>query len=97
MRPLRQINVFVGLLLLIVGGSALAYGLRNMAAGFRQGGFDAAYHVPNGVVDAGMGLAFIVVGLAMLRQPLRRRLPRLFVILFAVLIVVLGIQAGYVS
>ena len=97
MRPLRQINFFVGLLLLIVGGIALAYGLRNMAAGFRQGGLSAAYHVPNGVVDGAMGLAFIVVGLAMLRQPLRRRVPRLFVILIAVLIVALGIHAGYVG
>ena len=42
-------------------------------------------------------LAFIVVGLAMLRQTLRRRLPRLFVILLAVLIVALGIHAGYVA
>ena len=97
MRPLRQINFFVGLLLLIVGGSALAYGLRNMAAGFRAGGFGAAYQAPNGIVDGAMGLAFIVVGLAMLRQPLRRRLPRLFVILLAVLIVALGIHAGYVG
>ena len=97
MRPLRQINFFAGLLLLIVGGSALAFGLRIMAAAFRQGGLGAAYNAPNGVVDGAMGLAFIVVGLAMLRQPLRRRLPRLFVILIAVLIVALGIHAGYVG
>jgi hypothetical protein len=97
MRPLRQINFILGLLLLIVGGSALAFGLRNMAAGFRQGGFSTAYQAPNGVVDSAMGLAFIVVGLAMLRQPLRRRLPRLFVIVIAVMIVALGIHAGYVG
>src|SRR5579862_1353914 len=97
MRPLRQINFFVGLLLLIVGGSALAYSLRNMAGGFRQGGFDAAWHAPNGPVDCAMGLAFIVVGLTMLRKLLRRRLMRLFVIVVAVMIVALGIHAGYVG
>ena len=97
MRPLRQINFFVGLLLLIVGGSALAYGLRNMAVGFRQGGLDAALHAPNGSIDGALGLVLVIVGLAMLRSTLRRRLPRLIVIVFAVLTVVLAVHAGYVA
>jgi hypothetical protein len=97
MRPLRQINFFAGLLLLIVGGSALAYSLRNMSAGFRRGGFDAAYNAPNGVIDGAMGLAFIVIGLAMLRHLLSSRLSRVLVILVAAMIVMLGIHAGYVG
>ena len=97
MRPLRQINFFAGLLLLIVGGSALAYGLRNMSAAFRKGGLDAAYNTPNGVVDGAMGLAFIVIGLAMHRHLLRSRVSRVFIILIAAMIVMLGIHAGYVG
>ncbi|MBS0548669.1 MAG: hypothetical protein JSR24_13020 [Proteobacteria bacterium] len=96
MRPLRQINFVVGLLLLIGGGAFLMYGLSNMTAGLRKGGFDAALHAPNGAVDAGLGLASAVVGLALLRSPLRRRLPRIFVVSLAVLVVLLGVHAGYV-
>jgi hypothetical protein len=97
MGALRQINFLVGLLLLIAGGGALTFGLRDMAGGFRLGGFDGAWHAPNGAVDCAMGLAFIVVGLALLRKLLRRRLMRLFVIVVAVMIVALGIHAGYVG
>lgn len=97
MRPLRQINFVAGLLLLIVGGSYVAYSLRNMSAAFRKGGFDAAYNAPNGPIDGAMGLAFIVIGLALLRHLLRGRLARLFIILVAAMIVMLGIEAGYVG
>jgi hypothetical protein len=95
MRPLRQINFVLGLLLLIVGGGALMFGLRNMVAALRHDGFDAAFHAPNGVVDVTMGFAFVVVALAMLRALLRRRLTRLFVIVVAVLVVLLAVHAGY--
>ena len=97
MRPLRQIVFVAGLLLLIVGGSYVAYSLRNMSAAFRKGGLDAAWHAPDGPVDGVMGLAFIVIGLALLRHQLRSRLLRVVVILAAVLIVSLGIHAGYVG
>ena len=63
----------------------------------RHGGFSAAYHSPTVVVDGAMGLAFVVVGLALLRSPLKRRGPRLFVVVVAVLVVLLGVHAGYVG
>jgi hypothetical protein len=97
MRPLRQINFVIGLALLIVGGVMLTFGLRNMAAGFRLGGLNGAYGAPNGIVDGAIGFAFIVIGLAMLRATLRGRLARLFVIVGAVMVVFLGIHAGYVG
>jgi hypothetical protein len=97
MRPLRQINFVLGLILLIAGGGTAMFGLRNMTAGLRHGGFDGAYNAPNGTVDLGLGLALVVVGLAMLRGPLRRRLPRLFVIVTAVSVVLLAVHAGYVG
>jgi hypothetical protein len=97
MRPLRQINFVLGLLLLIGGGGALMVGLRNMVAGLRRGGFDAAMAAPNGWGDLMMGLACAVVGLALLRSPLRRRLPRLFVISLSILVVLLAVHAGYVA
>ncbi len=96
MRPLRQINFILGLLLLIVGGGALAFGLRNVVAGFRHGGMDAALAAPQGLVDIGLGLVLVVVGLAMLRALLRSRFLRLVVIVAAVMIVLLGIHAGSV-
>lgn len=96
MRPLRQINFILGLLLLIVGGGALALGLRNVVAGFRRGGMDAALAAPQGLVDIGLGLVLVVVGLAMLRALLRSRFLRLVVIVAAVMIVLLGIHAGSV-
>jgi len=96
MRPLRQINFILGLLLLIVGGGALAFGLRNVVAGFRHGGMDAALGAPQGLVDIGLGLVLVVIGLAMLRALLRSRFLRLVVIVAAVMIVLLGIHAGSV-
>jgi len=96
MRPLRQINFVVGLLLLIGGGAFLMFGLSNMTAGLRKGGFDAALQAPNGAVDAGLGLACAVVGLALLRSPLRRRVPRVLVVSLSVLVVLLAVHAGYV-
>lgn len=96
MRPLRQINFVFGLLLLIGGGAFLMLGLSNMTAALRHGGVNAAWHAPNGAVDAGLGLACAVVGLAVLRSPLRRRAPRVIVVSLAVLVVLLGVHAGYV-
>lgn len=96
MRPLRQINFIVGLLLLIGGGAFLMFGLSNMTAGLRKGGIDAAWHAPSGAVDAGLGLACAVVGLALLRSPLRRRVPRILVVSLSVLVVLLAVHAGYV-
>jgi hypothetical protein len=97
MRPFRQINFILGLLLLIGGGGALMVGLRNMTAGFYRGGFNAAMAAPNGWVDLLMGFVLAVVGLAMLRFQLRSRLLRLFVVALAVLIVLLGVHAGSVG
>jgi hypothetical protein len=97
MRPLRQINFVLGLMLLIAGGGTLMFGLRNMTAGLRRGGFDGALNAPNGGIDVGLGLALVVVGLAMLRGSLRGRLPRLFVIVLAIFVVLLAVHAGYVG
>lgn len=94
MRPLKQINFILGLLLLIGGGGALMVGLRNMTAGFYRGGFNAAMAAPNGWVDLALGFALAVVGLAMLRFQLRSRALRLFVVAAAVLIVGLAVHAG---
>jgi cell shape-determining protein MreD len=94
MRPFRQINSVIGLLLLIGGGGILAYGLRNVVAGFRRGGLDAAFGAPNGLVDLGLGLTLVIVALAMLRALMRSRFLRLFLIVVAVMIVVLAVHAG---
>ena len=97
MRVMRQISFIAGLALLIVGGVLLTFGLRNMAAGFRQGGYDAAVHAPNGVIDTAIGFAFAVIGLALLRATLRSRLARWIVIVMAMLLVFVGLHAGYVG
>jgi hypothetical protein len=96
MRVVRQITFFLGLLLLVVGGSFLAYALSNMSAAFRRGGFDAAIHAPDGGIHAAVGGVLIVVGLALLRRTLRSRFARIVVIVLATAIVMLAVHAGYV-
>jgi hypothetical protein len=97
MRPFRQINFIIGLLLLIGGGGALMVGLRNTTAGFYRGGFNTALAAPNGWIDLVTGFVLAVVGLALLRAQLRSRLLRLFVVAIAVLIVLLAVHAGSVG
>jgi hypothetical protein len=97
MRPLRQINFILGLLLLIGGGGALMVGLRNMTVGFYRGGISAALAAPSGWVDLALGFVLAVIGLALLRSQLRSRLLRLFVVAAAVLIVLLAVHAGSVG
>src|ERR1700736_423948 len=97
MRPLRQINFVLGLLLLIGGGGALMVGLRNMVAGLGRGGFDGALGAPHGAGGPKAGRACAVGGRPCPRAPLRRRLPRLFVISLSILVVLLAVHAGYVA
>jgi amino acid permease len=97
MRVVGQITFFLGVLLLVVGGSYIAYALRNMTAAFRRGGVDAALHAPDGSIDGAVGLVLVLVGLALLRRTLRGRIARVVVIVLAVAIVVLAVHAGYVA
>jgi ABC-type nickel/cobalt efflux system permease component RcnA len=96
-RPLRQIAFVLGLALIVIGVSTLALVLRNLVFALRHDGATEGWHSPGVTVDGAIAFVTLVIGMALLRVQLRRRLPRLLVAVVIAVAVLLGIDAGYVK
>jgi hypothetical protein len=97
MRPLKQIAFVLGLALIVAGMGTLTFVLRNLVMALRHGGLAAAWNSRVVTVDGAGALILLVIGMALLRPQLKRRLSRLLVAAVVLVAVLMGVDAGYVG
>ena len=87
----------IGIVLMILSASALLLMVRDFTQAIRTGGASGAYNSGQVVFYGVFALATLLIAAILLRSHLRRRLPRLLFAGATVVIVVAGINAGYVG
>lgn len=94
---MRQVATAIGVALMVLSASALLLTVRNFTLAIRTGGASGAYNSSQVVFYGVFALATLLIAAILLRSHLRRRLPRLLFAGATVVIVVAGINAGYVG
>ena len=91
----------VGIVLLILGAGALLLVCRDLVLSLRfggpSGGYIGAHSFGAMLVDGAMMIVFLLIGGLLTRRHLQRRTPRIIVGVVAIIMILLGLNAGYVS
>ena len=94
---MKRVGTALGIVLMVLSAAALLLTVRELVLALRLGGPAAAYNSAKVVFDGVFAGVTLLVAAILLRDHLRRRRPRLIFAGATVVIVLAGINAGYVS
>ena len=94
---MKAVITGLGIILMILAAGGLLLATRDLVIALRFGGFIGDYNLTKMFVDGAIAAVFFGIGFFLLREPLKRKTPRIVLGIAVVVAVLLGANAGFMS